>query len=147
MEFPKVGKHCAVMTCKLNDFLPITCVHCQDIFCKNHFNILSHNCTKRLDNIIQQPGDNVVKDYYTCSNDSCKSNSPVEMNCVKCQKHFCLAHRYHGCLEKTNEEIAEIQKIWDKPKEEFAIAKRTVDETINEKLKKSKNSPMANKVI
>lgn len=143
MEFPKVGTHCAIDTCKQDDFLPFTCTHCTEIFCKNHFNIVSHNCKAYSENIVLEPG---KTQGFICYQESCKSSSPVEMNCVKCAKHFCLAHRYHGCLEISEAETAKKLKQWEKPKEEFKAAKSAVDAEINENLKKAKKVGMANKV-
>ncbi|XP_015111093.1 AN1-type zinc finger protein 1-like [Diachasma alloeum] len=143
MEFPEVGTHCAIDSCKQDDFLPFKCTHCSSIFCKNHFNVISHNCKACPENIVLEPR---KIQGFICSQELCKSSSPVEMNCIECKKHFCLAHRHHGCLEISEDEIAMKLKEWAKPKEEFKSAKSTVDAAINENLKKSKKVGMANKV-
>ncbi|XP_011304689.1 AN1-type zinc finger protein 1-like [Fopius arisanus] len=143
MEFPRVGTHCTIDSCKQNDFLPFTCTHCSSIFCRNHFNPISHNCKETLDNIVSEP---VKIQGFMCSQESCKSSSPVEINCIECKKHFCLAHRYHGCLEMSQNETAKKIKEWEKPKEQFKAAKSAVDAEIDENLKKAKRIEMANKV-
>ncbi|XP_063993500.1 AN1-type zinc finger protein 1-like [Diachasmimorpha longicaudata] len=143
MEFPRVGTHCAVESCKQDDFLPFKCTHCSTIFCKNHFNTISHDCKSCPDNIVAEPR---KFEGFICSQEECKSTSAVEMNCVECKKHFCLAHRHHGCLEMSQDEIAKRLREWEKPKEDFRSAKSAVDAVIAENLKKSKKIEMANKV-
>jgi len=44
MEFPDLGKHCTVQSCKLLDFLPFRCDACKKIFCLDHRHYLSHAC-------------------------------------------------------------------------------------------------------
>lgn len=143
MEFPATGNRCSWKECKQLDFLPIPCDHCKLEFCKEHFHIMSHSCSQFVDNVAT----NLEKlTSYCCSDISCIQTSVIQMPCVVCKKHFCLAHRYHGCLELSEEEKLQEKKKWDKPKEDFANAKAAVDQTIKEKLKKSKNSAMAIKV-
>eukprot|EP01103_Thecamoeba_quadrilineata_P020919 TRINITY_DN9254_c0_g1_i1.p1 TRINITY_DN9254_c0_g1~~TRINITY_DN9254_c0_g1_i1.p1 ORF type:complete len:301 (-),score=20.39 TRINITY_DN9254_c0_g1_i1:58-909(-) len=45
MEFPNLGKHCAVEDCKLLDFLPFTCNGCSLTFCLDHRKYVSHHCS------------------------------------------------------------------------------------------------------
>lgn len=143
MEFPSAGIRCALKVCKQLDFLPFTCEHCKLIFCKEHFHIASHSCSQFVDNVATRIEKSTS---YRCSQSSCDQTSPVEMPCVACRKHFCLAHRYHGCLELSEEKKLEEMKKWEAPKQNFLDAKAEVDRVINEKLKKSKNSAMAIKV-
>lgn len=143
MEFPTTGTRCSWKECKQLDFLPFLCDHCKLEFCKEHFHAISHSCTQFVDNVTTNT-DKLTS--YNCSQNSCNQTSVVEMPCVVCKKHFCLAHRYHGCLELSEEEKSQEMKKWNKPKEDFAEAKAVVDQTIKEKLKKSKNSAMAIKV-
>ncbi|KAK0158514.1 hypothetical protein PV328_009510 [Microctonus aethiopoides] len=144
MEFPTIGLRCAVESCKQNDFLPTNCIYCSETFCKSHFHILSHNCTKINDNIVVEPGNST--EYFICSRELCSDHSPIEIPCPKCKKHYCLAHRHHGCLEPSEEEIMKKLTEWEKPKEVFAIAKNSVDSMITENLRKSKKVNVANKV-
>ncbi|XP_048589437.1 AN1-type zinc finger protein 2A isoform X2 [Nematostella vectensis] len=44
MEFPHLGKQCALTTCKQLDFLPFKCDACSRIFCKDHYTYREHNC-------------------------------------------------------------------------------------------------------
>ncbi|XP_032686590.1 AN1-type zinc finger protein 1-like [Odontomachus brunneus] len=142
MEFPETGKHCSMRNCQLLDFLPFICGHCQATFCKEHLHTISHDCLK-----IKSPEPNLEKLLsFICSKESCKEVSPIQMPCVKCKQHFCLAHRYHGCLELS--EMGKTQKLkkWQIPKKQFAEAKVLVDQQITDSLKKSKNTAIANKI-
>ncbi len=44
MEFPDLGAHCALTTCKRLDFLPVKCAGCKSVFCGEHFSPLAHSC-------------------------------------------------------------------------------------------------------
>lgn len=44
MEFPDLGQHCSVGTCKQLDFLPMKCDSCHKIFCNDHFSYAKHEC-------------------------------------------------------------------------------------------------------
>lgn len=44
MEFPDLGEHCSLSTCKQLDFLPFTCDACKNIFCKDHLKYDEHQC-------------------------------------------------------------------------------------------------------
>lgn len=143
MEFPTLGSQCGCKDCKQLDFLPFTCSFCSAIFCKEHFPAQSHNCPNFKDNVSSGTEKTAT---FPCSDESCKNGTLVEMKCVKCEKNFCLSHRYHGCLEMDETEKARELKKWTAPKEEFMEAKNVVDQEITKKLRKSKNSAMANKV-
>lgn len=143
MEFPEVGKRCAVEDCEQLDFLPIPCDHCQLLFCKEHYHTASHKCRNLVKNVVTTTSSGR---YYVCSEESCKDASPIEMPCIKCRKHFCLTHRYHGCLEISNDEKARKLKKWQIPKQQFAEAKAAADQEVSDNLKRSKNTAMANKV-
>ncbi|XP_017889546.1 AN1-type zinc finger protein 1-like [Ceratina calcarata] len=143
MEFPNLGERCSIEDCKQLNFLPFECNHCHELFCKEHFHISSHKCLSFNEKITYTK---VKAPNYTCSDESCKETSPIEMQCIKCKKHFCLQHRFHGCLEYTNEEKTTKLKKWQIPKKQFAEAKAIVDQEISDTLKKSKNTAMANKV-
>lgn len=144
MEFPNTGVQCSIKECKQLDFLPLDCKYCKNIFCKNHFNTTLHGCCQVSDNLVE----NIEKaDLFHCSHIRCTTKSAVEMTCVKCKKHFCLNHRFHDCFEQSQEtKLSEVER-WNKPKEEFLETKKAVDLEVTNKLKKSKNSAMANKVI
>lgn len=46
MEFPDIGKHCALKECHQLDFLPFTCSHCKQAFCSDHWRVDAHTCPK-----------------------------------------------------------------------------------------------------
>lgn len=143
MEFPETGKRCSVKDCKLLDFLPFVCEHCQVTFCKEHFNTDSHECSKteNTKSVVEQSATS-----FLCSKESCEDASPIEMPCANCKQHFCVAHRHHGCLELSETERTQKLKKWQIPKKQFAEAKAIVDQQIADSLKKSKNTTLANKV-
>lgn len=143
MEFPETGKHCSIKECKLLDFLPFVCEHCQATFCKEHFHMVSHKCLKTENTKLAKE----KSINFLCSKESCKETSLIEMPCIKCKQHFCVTHRHHGCLELSETEKTQKLKKWQIPKKQFAEAKAIVDQQIADSLRKSKNTAMANKVI
>ncbi|XP_046912214.2 AN1-type zinc finger protein 2A [Dermatophagoides farinae] len=44
MEFPDLGKHCALKECNRLDFLPIKCSSCEKIYCSEHYMYQAHHC-------------------------------------------------------------------------------------------------------
>ena len=44
MEFPDLGSHCNLPTCKRLDFLPVQCPGCAKDFCSSHFPSWCHDC-------------------------------------------------------------------------------------------------------
>lgn len=146
MEFPETGVRCAVKVCKQLDFLPITCNHCKETFCKEHFHVNSHSCPSFVDNVKEVVA-KTESSYHNCTKDDCKDMSPLEINCVKCGRHYCVAHRFeHYCYKENVVEKAKEMAKWNKPKQDFEEAKKNVERNVNEKLKKSKNANLANKV-
>ncbi|XP_066581218.1 AN1-type zinc finger protein 1-like [Prorops nasuta] len=143
MEFPQTGENCSITDCKQLDFLPFLCEYCQNIFCKVHFNAECHNCKNITTNDSTSQGEKII---YECFEESCKEKSIIEMLCIKCKRHFCLVHRYHGCLEMSEGDKSKKLKKWQIPKKQFAEAKAAVDQEVTMNLKKSKNNTMANKV-
>lgn len=148
MEFPSIGKQCFVGDCKQLDFLPVICELCKDVFCKDHYLSDLHKCSKNEDKVrqchIALTKNKTVS--YVCTAESCSATFPMEMQCPKCKKHYCVQHRYHGCLEITNDERKVKLKKWQIVGKQFAEAKAAVDQEVSYNLKKSKNTAMANKV-
>lgn len=143
MEFPNTGERCALDNCKQLDFLPFKCNYCNLTFCKTHFNAESHKCDKSISNVTTSTEHT---SNYICSKQDCNEISPVEILCYNCKNHFCVKHRYHGCLETSNDETLKKLKKWQIPKKQFAHAKAIVDQEVSDSLRKSKNTAMANKV-
>lgn len=144
MEFPNTGEQCFINDCKQLDFLPFVCEHCQLIFCKEHFHPGSHKCPNFVDKV-KTVQEKILS--FICSHDSCEEKSVIEMPCVKCKQHFCLGHRYHGCLEIDEQVKSQKLKKWQIPKKQYAEAKAIVDQQISNNFKKTKNVSMANKVV
>ncbi|XP_073969076.1 AN1-type zinc finger protein 1-like isoform X2 [Rhodnius prolixus] len=141
MEFPKTGKQCNVKYCKLLEFLPVKCAHCQLEFCKDHSDTTSHECTKYKDNFITEKK---VSPSYKCNLAGCKSSDAVEMKCILCKKHFCLQHRHHGCLDTApSTSKKEKQRA---SKEQFKQAKAETDKMVQDTLRNAKNRALANKI-
>lgn len=145
MEFPKTGSRCSLETCQRLDFLPFTCDKCRAIFCKEHFHVSCHRCCKLVDQAPLGKTRNTISAYH-CSEDSCRSTSSIEIPCAKCARHFCIAHRYHGCAETSEAERLGQLKKWQEPQERFSAAKAQVDREVKHGLRKAKNASMANKV-
>ena len=55
MEFPGLGKHCTLATCKQLDFLPMNCDACEKTFCNDHVSYVSHNCQSAYKKDAQVP--------------------------------------------------------------------------------------------
>lgn len=59
--------------------------------------------------------------------------NPCEMLCIKCNKHFCLTHRHHGCLDELPRKEAKkvLREAAKKLNEQFIIAKEIADKKVN----------------
>lgn len=55
MEFPDLGKNCALKECNQLDFLPIKCDACSLLFCCNHYQYEFHKCNRGLNATNQVP--------------------------------------------------------------------------------------------
>lgn len=54
------------------------------------------------------------------------------MLCPKCNKHYCLEHRHHGCLDELPRKEAKkvVREAAKKSKEQFAIVKEEADKKV-----------------
>jgi len=54
------------------------------------------------------------------------------MLCPKCDKHYCLAHRHHGCLDELPGKEARkvLREAAKKSKDLFTIAKEEADKKV-----------------
>ncbi|KAF6209907.1 hypothetical protein GE061_015661 [Apolygus lucorum] len=140
MEFPEAGEHCSVSDCNSLDFLPVKCTHCSSVFCKNHFSPVSHSCSQVPDNRVTEKK---AAESFQCSQEGCKDGSPLELRCEVCTRHFCPAHRHHGCTDaprlSKSAQAAAVRKEFRKIKEE-------TDKQVQERLRKAKNRALANKI-
>jgi len=55
MEFPNLGAHCEVPSCKQLDFLPFQCNACNGSFCLEHRSYRDHACASTSSKIISCP--------------------------------------------------------------------------------------------
>ncbi|KAJ7383996.1 AN1-type zinc finger protein 1 [Desmophyllum pertusum] len=101
-EFPELGKHCDVQTCKRLDFLPFLCNGCSGTFCLEHRSKASHSCTVGD----QKDEENSAKPLITtenrleCAFEECTSHELVPVICEHCHNNYCLRHRHqvdHQC--------------------------------------------------
>lgn len=95
MEFPTLGEHCQKEDCNQVDFLPLQC-KCGKIYCRNHFN---EHCTTGDCELAPKPREvNLQNDdqIFRCSYSGCRKGNLHEMLCKKCNKHFCIEHRFHA---------------------------------------------------
>ena len=128
MELPNVGTQCSFEECKQLDFLPVKCEFCTQIFCKDHCGTDLHCCPK-----------------VEVANVKVKSVSSNE----------CAIHPFTEAMlqrelafqkESLTEEQLKIIESRKKSKENFQQTKSTLDKDIDQKLKSSKNTTVANKV-
>ncbi|ORX68137.1 hypothetical protein DL89DRAFT_225173 [Linderina pennispora] len=61
MEFPDLGKNCALKGCNQLDFLPFKCQYCKQYFCESHWKVDTHTCAQK--HLVQ---DYVVPDCPLC---------------------------------------------------------------------------------
>eukprot|EP00039_Didymoeca_costata_P003797 m.69700 g.69700 ORF g.69700 m.69700 type:complete len:247 (-) comp12078_c0_seq3:157-897(-) len=115
MEFPDLGKHCGVRSCKQLDFLPFTCDACGKIFCQFHKDYKNHSCEEsyKIDNqvptcpicgtiIALKPGvdPNVaVNDHITSGCSKPKEDKTYSNGCSKpgCKKREAIAIHCATC--------------------------------------------------
>ena len=103
MEFSEIGRRCEYSGCGIHDFLPFYCSSCKKYYCLEHREYSKHECpynpqSNNTLNVKKQKKKRAIK--YQCSYKDCKKCNQVPMNCQKCHKNFCLAHRYleeHNC--------------------------------------------------
>lgn len=122
MEFVNLGAHCALSTCKQQDFLPFTCELCNLIFCLDHRTPDSHSCSHASQGrqsfscpvcnkaVLLSPSEdpNITWERHNSSSECARQKSqkcPVKgcrtkmnmMNscrCEPCRGTYCFTHRY-----------------------------------------------------
>jgi hypothetical protein len=85
-------------------------------------------CTQN-DTVVVSEGIAPTKHYH-CMYDGCSVSSVVELCCQVCNKHFCLEHRHHGCVDKDQAERDEERDKWEAPRKQFEIAKSEVERQV-----------------
>ena len=119
MDFSKIGAIC--FHCKKQDFCPIKCDKCNNMFCFKHSNKDTHNCPvkdiklefikcpmcKKILKVVDSVDITVSKHLDNeciklhpnkyCSVKKCKYKHKIL--CKKCNKNYCINHRNnHKCL-------------------------------------------------
>ena len=102
MEFVNLGAHCAVSSCRQQDFLPFECDACHRQFCLSHRSYDGHECTQagskdyrvflcpicsRSVDVVPTEDPNVTWDRH-CSSGSCRqkpSASGVKCAAARCR--------------------------------------------------------------
>ncbi|XP_004923657.1 AN1-type zinc finger protein 1 isoform X1 [Bombyx mori] len=140
MEFPTLGENCQYPGCNQTDFLPLQC-KCAKVFCREHFNT---HCLSGECELAPQPKEvNLKKDdqIFKCSEKSCNKGNIHEMTCSKCNKHFCVEHRFHpSCPEIDDETLAAKIEQFEAPKRQFREANKHLQGMITENIRKALQS-------
>ncbi|XP_075978020.1 AN1-type zinc finger protein 1-like [Anticarsia gemmatalis] len=140
MEFPTLGEHCQFQDCNQTDFLPLQC-KCAKVFCREHFNehCLSGDCE-----LAPKPKEVNLKNddqIFRCSDKGCKKGNLHEMLCAKCNKHYCIEHRFHpSCPEIDDETMAAKIEQFEAPWRQFREANKHLQEKITENIRKALQS-------
>ena len=100
MELPHIGNNCII--CNKLDFLPFSCNKCNKKYCMDH---RLHGCEKLNNNIMNinktnNKTNNTKK--YKCSQKVCKEKNTISQLCKKCNKYYCIKHRFHDEHKKIN---------------------------------------------
>lgn len=140
MEFHTLGEHCQFENCNRIDFLPLQC-KCGKVYCREHF---MEHCLSGECELAPKPKDVNLKcddKIFKCFEKGCKRGSLHEMLCSKCNKHYCIEHRFHpSCPEIDEETLAAKKEIIEAPKRQFREANKHLQEKITENLRKALQS-------
>lgn len=98
MEFPDLGKHCELKSCRQLDFCPFQCTYCKKWFCKDHRSQHEHYCEelkkpKPVAPVVSAPTTSIYN--HSCDVPNCKNMSIVPHYCYTCGNNFCVFHRLH----------------------------------------------------
>ncbi|KAM3957135.1 AN1-type zinc finger protein 1 [Aphomia sociella] len=140
MEFPTLCEHCQYPGCNQTDFLPLQC-KCAKVFCRVHFN---DHCLSGVCELAPEPkAVNLKNDdqIFKCSDRDCKKGNLHEMLCSKCNKHYCIEHRFHpSCPEIDDETMAAKIEQFEAPRRQLAEANKHLQEKITENIRKALQS-------
>ncbi|KAL4713223.1 hypothetical protein ACJJTC_002969 [Scirpophaga incertulas] len=140
MEFPTLGEHCSEDGCNQTDFLPLQC-KCGIVFCRVHF--LGH-CQSGKCELAPPPKEVKLKSddqIFKCSMKGCRKGNLHEMLCAKCNKHYCINHRFHpSCPEIDEETLAARIEQFEAPRRQFRNANKHLQEKITESIRKALQS-------
>ncbi|XP_072949572.1 AN1-type zinc finger protein 1-like [Epargyreus clarus] len=140
MEFPTLGEHCQYENCNQTDFLPLQC-KCGKVFCRVHFN---DHCLSGQCELAPKPREFELKNddqIFRCSSNGCRKGNLHEMLCNKCNKHYCIEHRFHpSCPEIDDETMAAKIEQFEAPRRQFQEANKYLQEKITENIRKALQS-------
>lgn len=140
MEFPTLGEHCEFSYCNQTDFLPLQC-KCSKTFCREHFN---HHCLSGECELSPKPKEINLKNdsnIFRCSEKGCRKGNLHEMLCRKCEKHFCVDHRFHpSCPEIDDVTMAAKIEEFEAPRRQFREANKHLQDKITENIRKALQS-------
>jgi hypothetical protein len=142
-DLNSIGKHCSMSSCNQLDFLPVKCDLCLNFFCKEHFSLTGHNCSKYESSLLQHESNSFQpkKSFYICSFENCNQREVVQVQCEKCLKNYCVRHRFqvdHKCTQLKDESETEHDDSSKQPIKEFKFElKQNVS---------AKNAPLAAKL-
>ncbi|CAB3227289.1 unnamed protein product [Arctia plantaginis] len=140
MEFPTLGEHCQFEACNQTDFLPLQC-KCGKVFCREHFN---HHCLSGDCELAPKPKEVNLKNddqIFRCSEKGCRKGNLHEMLCPKCNKHFCIEHRFHlSCPEIDDVTMSKKIEEFEAPRRQFREANKHLQEKVTENIRKALQS-------
>jgi len=97
MEFSNLGAHCVL--CKRQDYCPVQCNQCNQVFCTKHWSYDKHNCQA----IKKSPIISNKKQYKKyCHYSKCSNILLIDIQCKLCNKLYCITHRHpesHKCTK------------------------------------------------
>ena len=85
----QIGKYCHY--CRQLDFLPFKCNKCKQFYCLRHYPSNKHNCLV-IKNSPKKKQTHAIK----CNLISCRKKTMTPYLCKKCNKYYCLKHRFHN---------------------------------------------------
>lgn len=92
----EIGAKCQLAECARRDYLPRRCDMCRGVFCTEHADF--HGCSVPRPARKHTGSDAPDQPLFKCS--LCGETELVRVDCKKCKKQFCIAHRLpksHGC--------------------------------------------------
>ncbi|KAI2796363.1 TEL2, telomere maintenance protein 2 [Blomia tropicalis] len=142
-----------IMIKKRFDFLSITCCYCQKVLCKDHGPAILHKCTPDIeikkDELKQSKSD--PNDYAKCNFCSDSVSILETINCMHCEKRFCLKHRHktdHNCEFEFNDSQSNlvVEKLERKKYVENILKRMNLSTGVTIKNRGKKNDALALRV-
>jgi len=91
MDLPQVGSHCALPSCNVLDFLPITC-QCKKKYCFEHISSERHDCSSmNVQHDMSTFADKILRCFVQgCNKPSLRIyNGGPDETCSFCHKSLC----------------------------------------------------------